>query len=156
MANNIKELEDAIEKCAIAVKKQKKEDSVMNELGEMIKAFRESDISGMTADDLSCHALKLGTLLAYLGSKASLWEMKTNTSYVHRKFKTSVKFLELPKDMTATERTHLSENSTKDLYEAETYCNYMHSTLKYLHSDVKNIASLMQSRIKVLLKEDYQ
>ena len=130
----------------------KKNDKIIQQIGEIVVSLNSRDLSTWTADALSCAGMKLSLLLLNLSNAAETAKMSYNLCYTFRKFKSASKYLEI-QEGTNGDKNMICTKYVNDIYSREVEEEYKAGTLKLLYHDIERIVSMIQSRLKYLVSE---
>ncbi len=147
------ELDTQIQKCVDDLLTLKDENEVINNLMAIVGTLNTREMNEWTGDELSRAGAKLALLLINLGQYSAECRMVFNKTYVFRKFKTDKLYMEI--SGTQGDRSAQAKIQAQEYYDRETYENYRSEAIGALYRDIERLVSVIQSRLKMLISEDF-
>lgn len=147
------ELDTQIQKCIDDLLTLKDENEIIKDIMEVIAKLNEVEMNVWTGDQLSRAGAKLALLLINLGQYSATCRMVFNKTYVFRKFKTDKLYMEI--SGTQGDRSAQAKIQAQEYYDRETYENYRAEAIGALYKDIERLVSVIQSRLKMLISEDF-
>lgn len=148
------ELDQQIQKCIDDLISLRDNDQVIKDLMEVVSTLNSKEMNDWTGDQLSRAGAKLALLLINLGQYSVEVKMQFNATYVFRVFKTNSTFIGMSEGSQGKQWAQ-AKVQNKDLYDKEVYENYRSEAIQALYKDIERLVSVIQSRLKMLISEDF-
>lgn len=147
------ELETQIEKCINDLLTLKDSNEVIKGIMEITGELNSKQMNAWSGDQLSRAGAKLSILLINLGQYSAECKMRHDSVKNYKRIQ--IEKLYMASQGTQGDRRSKANMNAEVTAEKEVYAKYVKDAIESLYEDVKNLVTMFQSRLKMLISEDF-